>query len=122
MKVYNLEEVFKEAGRPTAGIRVTWDKSQIKNQKGIWQAFDQFIWSNGFSSVVLTLGKGVDTPSDGAEVYIYCQRVISDSGTYTNYVIQTEAPSVELSLDDFIEGKTPDIWHKKSDSSEESED
>lgn len=121
MKVYSLEEVFKSAGRPTAGIKITWDKSQIKNMKGKWQRFDQFIWSNGFSSVVITLGKGVDTPSDGQEVFIYCQRVISDDGCYTNYTIQDEPPSEELSLDDFVEGKTPDIWHKKTES-EDSED
>lgn len=121
MKQYSLEEIFKSAGRPTAGIQVTWDKAVYKNMRGNWQAFDQFIWNNGFSSVVITLGKGVEEPKDGDVVYIYCQRVISDSGTFTNYTVQTEPPSEELSLDNFISGKTPDVWHKASDS-EESED
>lgn len=122
MKTYKLEEVFRAAGRPTAGIQITWDLSQIKNMKGQWQNFDQFIWSNGFSSVVITLGKGVTPPKDGEEVYIFCQKIVSSGGTYTNYTIQDNPPSVELSLDDFIEGKTPDVWYKKSDSEEESED
>ena len=122
MKTYSLSEVFAAAGRPTAGISVKWDSTQMINRKGDWQDFDQFTWANGFSTVVITLGKGVQCPKDGDEVYLYCQKVITNEGTYTNYVVANQAPSIELSLEDFAKGNTPDIWEKTSSDEDSDED
>lgn len=121
MTTYSLSEVFAAAGRPTAGISVKWDSTVMVNRKGEWQDFDQYTWANGYSTVVITLGKNVQAPKDGDEVFLYCQKVITNNGEFTNYTVQNQAPSIELSLEDFAKGNTPDIW-QKSEPSEEEED
>jgi hypothetical protein len=114
MKVYSLEEVMQAAGSILSGIAVKWNSEIIQNRKGEWQDFDQWTYKNGYSDVVLTLGKGQTVPKDGDDVFLRCRKVITLDGTFTNYEIMNQIPdnANELSLEDFCKGNTPDVWDK----------
>lgn len=127
MKVYSLEEVMQAAGSILSGIAVKWDSKVIENRKNQekWQDFDQWTYKNGYSDVVLTLGKGQTVPNEGDEVFLRCRKVITLDGTFTNYEIMNQIPdnANELSLEDFAKGNTPDVWDKtKGEKSDDDED
>ena len=116
MKTYSLEEVMRAAGGNLSGIAVVWSSKCIENRKGQthWQEFDQFTYKNGYSTIVLTIGKGQHVPNEGDTVFIRCRRVITDEGNYVNYEVMNEIPegANELSMEDFIKGNSPDVWDK----------
>ena len=116
MKVYSLEEVMQAAGSILSGIAVKWNSKVMENRKNTekWQDFDQWTYKNGYSDVVVTLGKGQTVPKDGDDIFLRCRKVITLVSTFTNYEIMNQIPdnANELSLEDFCKGNTPDVWDK----------